>query len=161
MTWCPPSGCDEIDGCIWLPRLITKARRVLELGTGNTIGEYMFGDNDPADSELLRFLGLSSQQVLNVVGAENDDVVAAKRLLAMSRKTGAQCAKFTRRFRLMMAPFLAMMDADEDRMPPGLRTSLLRFVYNSIVMPPAYAYFRSQEKKHKSPTRTADGGSGG
>jgi hypothetical protein len=150
MSWCPPSGFEELNGCIWLPRLVSKARRVLELRGGNLIGEYMFGENDPADGALLRFLGLSSTQVLDVVGSEPNDRDAAARLLQMTGKTTEQCRRFTRQFRLTNGPFLAMMDADENRTAPGVKASLLRWIYNRIIMPPAYAHFRRMENKRKS-----------
>lgn len=146
-TWQPRSGYDEFGGCIWLPRLVSKGRRVLEMRSGNRIGEYMFGESDPSDSELLRFLGLTSQHVLDVVQAEADDNAAAAHLLQISGKTPEQCARFTRKFRRIMGVFLAMMDADEHPDRSGLRKSFLRFVYNRIVVPPAYWFFAWQERR--------------
>ena len=147
MNWCPTSGYEKIDGCVWLPRLISKARRVIETNSGNRFGEYMFGQNDPADAELLRFLGMSAAQVLDVVRAECDDRAAAARVLALSAKTREQCERFSRKFRRSMGVFLAMMDADENRLPASVRTAVLRFVYNRVVMPPAYAYFQWMERR--------------
>jgi hypothetical protein len=151
MDWYPVSGCEEFNGCVWLPRLISKARRVVEIQDGNRIGEYMFGENDPADAELLRFLGLSAQQILELVQNESNDEVAATQILALSGKSAAKCAKFSRKFRILLGPFLAMMDADEYRTGPGFRTALLRFVYNRIVMPPAYLYFHWKERRARAP----------
>ncbi len=147
MSWRPPSGFDEFDGCIWLPRLISKARRVIETRSGNLFGEYMFGENDPADAELLRFLRVSAAQVLDVVQVEADDRAAAERVLALSGKTRETCERFSRRFRRGLGLFLLMIDADENRAPRGARTALLRFVYNRVIMPPAYAYFHWMERR--------------
>jgi Domain of unknown function (DUF5069) len=147
MTWCPPSGCQEIDGCIWLPRLVSKARRVLELGAGNAIGDYMYGANDPVDGELLRFLGVTDRQVLDIVRDEPSDEAAARRILSLSGKTQSDRRNFSLRFRRRNAIFLAMMDADENRAPRGLRTAVLRFVYNRVIVPPVHMYFAMKERE--------------
>ena len=39
-----------------------------------------------------------------------------------------------------------MMDADEGRRKPDLLTAILRWVYNDLVMPPAYAYFKIKDR---------------
>jgi hypothetical protein len=145
--WNPRSGGDEIYNCIWLPRMIDKARRVADSGGGYLIdGEYMFGEKDFADGRLLRFLGLSSAQVLGVVGVEPDDAQAAARIIELSGKTPPECAAFNRRFRLLMGPFLPMIDADEGRKPPGPWTAFLRGLYNNVIFRPALAIFRRSER---------------
>lgn len=146
-TWIPRSGRDEIGGCIWLPRMVQKARRIIDSDTkGKRLGEYIFGKHDPADVQVLRFLGISDEEVLDVVRAIPDDDAAAMQLISMSGKTGEQCASFSRRYRSMMRPFLAMMDADEGRRKPGALTSFLRWFYNRVVMPPSYIYFQRKQQ---------------
>ena len=148
MTWSPRSGNDEIDGMIWLPRLIDKARRVANTpGTPYLIGEYTFGENDPPDAAVLRFLRVSSAELLQAVQAEPDNDAAARKLLRESGRSSRECAGFTRKFRLVQAPFLAMMEADEGRMPPGAAASFLRWLYNAVLMPLVYAYFRRKEQR--------------
>lgn len=120
---------------------------MLELERGNLIGAYMYGDNDPMDAELLRFVGLNGARVLDIVRAEPSDEAAARRILVLSGKTRAECERFSRRLRRRSGIFLAMIDADENRLPPRFRTALLGFIYNRMIMPFAYAYFRRMEGK--------------
>lgn len=146
-TWMPRSCRDTIGGLIWLPRMIHKARRLVdEDAHGKRVGEYIFGRHDPADAQVLRFLGISDEEALDIVRAIPDDDGAALQMISMSGKTSAQCAAFSRRFATVMAPFLAMMDADEGRRKPGALTSFLRWFYNRVLMPPSYMYFRYKER---------------
>lgn len=146
-TWIPPSGRDAIGGCVWLPRMIAKARRIIETGAAHKrAGEYIFGENDPADAKVLRFLGVSDGDVLDVVRTLPDDYAAALHLLSMSGKTPEECAAFSRRFNRAMMPFLAMIEADEGRRKPGAGTAFLRWFYNRVLMPPAYTFFRLKER---------------
>ena len=126
--------------------MIDKARRVSP-GAGNLIdGEYMFGENDYADSRLLKFLRISQEEFLEVVRAEPDDERAGARILEMSGKTPAECAAFRRRFLMQTGIFLPMMDADEGRRPPGAWTSFLRWFYNHAIAVPAIAWFRRADR---------------
>jgi Domain of unknown function (DUF5069) len=145
--WIPRSGRDEVGGCIWLPRMIQKARRIIETGeSGKRTGEYMYGKHDPADAQVLKFLGISDEEILDIVRAIPDDDAAAMQVLSTSGKTREQCEAFSRRYWMLNAPFMAMMDADEGRRTPGPLTSLLRWFYNNVIMPPAYAYFKMKER---------------
>lgn len=149
-TWVPRhSGRDIAAGCVWLPRLIDKGRRVLEgQSTGRDLmGEYLFGVNDPADMQLLRFLGMNNDEVLAVLRQQPDDDEAASELVRRSGRTAAECAAWSARFCRLNGPFLAMMDADEGRRPDGLGTTALRVVYNRIVMPPSYPIYRMRERQ--------------
>lgn len=153
MRWIPRSGSEQFNGCIWLPRLIDKARRVNELGGRNfRIGEYIFGENDPLDGALLGFLGIGSDRVLAVVREEPDNRKAAARILEVSAKTASQCQAFTQGFLEKAKPFLAMMDADEGRLRFGLRSLWLRWTYNRKVMPRAYAMFDAKERERQAST---------
>lgn len=59
-SWIPVSGRNEACGCAWLPRMIQKARRIVDSGAGTKrVDDYIFGRNDPVDGMLLRFLGIS------------------------------------------------------------------------------------------------------
>ncbi len=146
MRWTPRSGYEELNGCIWLPRLLDKARRVAA-GSGHLIdGEWMYGDNDFADGILLRFLGLNDAHVLDVVRLHAGDAQAGEQILAASGKTPAQCAAFNRRFRRVAGFFMPLIEADEGRARPGLWTSLLRAAYNGVVARPAIAVFRRMQR---------------
>jgi hypothetical protein len=150
MNWVPRySGSDQLAGCMWLGRLIDKARRYEAAGVapGEMLGEYMFGDNDYMDAKLLRFLALNDGQICEIVRSEPDDERAAQRILERSGKTAAQCAAFNRAFARANTPFLAMMDADEGRCKPGLGASLMKAAYNAVVFPLGILMYRSASRK--------------
>lgn len=150
MNWVPRySGRDQLAGCVWLGRLIDKGRRYEAAGVapGEMLGEYMFGEHDYMDAKLLRFIGLTDAHICEVIRREPDDERAAQRIIARSGKTEAQCAAFNRAFVRANAPFLAMMDADEDRRSPGLGTSLLKATYNAVIFPFGVLLYRSRSRK--------------
>ncbi|HEU5315766.1 MAG TPA: hypothetical protein VFX49_06615, partial [Chloroflexota bacterium] len=71
---------------------------------------------------------------------------AAAELVRRSGRTPAECAAWNARFSLLMGLFLAMIDADEGRRPPGWATTALRVAYNRVVMPPVYPVYRLLER---------------
>jgi hypothetical protein len=158
-TWMPRhSGRDEAAGLVWLPRMIEKARRRLE---GEVTGQdllwpYMFGVNDPLDRQLLRFLGMKNEDVLEVLRHEPDDEAAAAEMVRRSGRTPAECAAWNARYLRFNAPFLAMMDADEARRPAGVSTSLLRWIYNHVIMAPSYPIYRRLERGGRTAGDVAD-----
>lgn len=153
-SWIPVSGRDEACGCAWLPRMIQKARRIVDSGADRKrVDDYIFGRNDPVDGMLLRFLGISDEHVLDIVRAVPDDRAAAMQIVSTSGKTPEQCAAFSRKLMRLNGPFLAMMDADEGRRKPGLVTAFLRWFYNVVVMTPAYSYFARKERQRESVRR--------
>ena len=148
--WMPRyAGREVAAGCVWLPRLIDKGRRVLEgeAAGRDLLGDYLFGVNDPADAQLLRFLGMANRDVLAALAQEPDDAAAAAELVRRSGRGPAECAAWSARFSRLNAPFLAMMDADEGRRAPGAGTAALRLAYNRVIMPPAYAAYRRAERR--------------
>lgn len=148
--WMPRhAGRESEAGCVWLPRLIDKGRRLLE---GEASGDdrmagYLFGVNDAADTQLLRFLGMTNEDVLAVLRQHHDDDAAATEVVRRSGRTPAECSAWSTRFTQFAGPFLAMMDADEGRRAPGAVTTALRFFYNNVIMPPTYAVYRYAERR--------------
>jgi hypothetical protein len=129
--------------------MVEKARRSLE---GEATGQdrlwpYQFGVHDPADRQLLRFLGLTNDDVLDVLRREPDNAAAAAELVRRSGRTPPECAAWSDRFRRWNTPFLAMIDADEGRREPGLSTTLLRYLYNRVIMPPTDRIYRRMEQR--------------
>jgi len=127
--------------------MLDKARRVAADGAYLIDGEWMYGNNDFADGILLRFLGLSDEQVLDIVRADADDASAGAKILATSGKTPAQCAAFNRRFRAICGVFLPLIEADEGRTRPGPFSNVVRAVYNGVVAGPAIAVFRWMQSR--------------
>lgn len=161
MNWIPRySGNDRLAGCMWLARMIDKARRydAARVAPGEMLGAYMFGDNDYMDAKLLRFLGLNDAQIGEIVRGELNDRSAAQRILERSGKTAAQCATFNRAFARRNAPFLAMMDADEGRCKVGFGSALLKLAYNVVVFPLGVLMYRFAARKRPKRPRAAGNG---
>lgn len=149
--WMPCSGREEFAGLVWLPRLVQKARRFAQ---GRVRGEdlmngYCYGDNDVADRALLDFLRLDDATVLQIVEAHPLDEDAARELIERSGRTLEERRSFNASLRRKLFNF-ALLEADEGRMTPGLRRSLLRFFYNRVVMPPFYLWFGLSERKRRA-----------
>lgn len=145
-SWVPRySGTDQLAGCMWLPRIIDKARRyeAAGLAPGAMLGDYMFGHQDYMDAVLLRFLGVGDAQICEVVRFEPDDERAARRIVELSGKTAADCAAFNRKLVRRNGLFMVMMDADEGRRKPGLAVSLMRVFYNAVIFPVGKLMYRS------------------
>ena len=149
-NWVPRySGTDQLAGCMWLPRMIDKARgyEAAGLAPGAMLGDYMFGKKDYMDAILLRFLRLDDAQICDIVRAEPDDERAARRIVELSGKTQAECAAFNRRLVRGNGLFMAMMDADEGRRKPGIVVNLMRGVYNAVVFPLGKLMYRTGPRK--------------
>ena len=160
-AWTPRPCLEEAAGCIWLPRLISKARRSLELerAGGDLLADtgYMLGDNDPMDARLLTFLRAGRDDVLELLRAEPDDGEAARELVRRSGRTPGECAAWGASLRRSMGIFIAMIEADEGRRGAGPTTSLLHVVYNRVIMPVAYWSFRRDEARMGQGARAAAG----
>lgn len=143
-NWMPRPLKDELLGLIFLPRMLEKGRQVLEGGRQgrDLMNGYLFGDFDALDRGLLKFLRTKDARVLALLRASDADAVVAGTLIRESGRTAAEIRAWNKRFLLLNAPFLAMIDADEGRREPGLGTSLLRLFYNYVLMPPVYLFFR-------------------
>jgi len=145
MSWQPRSGLDSYRECVWLPRLIEKARYLETRGiTGNELGNgYLYGASDFIDGKLLRFLGLTGDRVRTIVGAYPDDEEAAKAVLAESGKSTGELRAFSEGVRKQLSDFY-LIEADEGR-ATGMRASLTRLIYNVILMPIFRSQFRRAE----------------
>jgi hypothetical protein len=160
-AWRPRYGTrDGAAGCVWLPRLIDKGRRVLagEAAGRDLLGDYLFGVHDPADRQLLQFLGMTNEAVLAVLRQQPDDGAAAVALVRRSGRTADECAAWSARFSRRNAVFSAMIDADEGRRAPGRGTTALRFVYNWVLMPPTYPVYHFLERRRLARGTTQTGG---
>ena len=154
-AWIPCSGRDEAAGCVWLPRIVEKGRRKLaaELSNGDVMGEYFFGNNDFMDKQLLGFLNQSDEDLVATLRKEPDDGAAAREVVRRSGRTTEECATWNAQFLRRNAFNLAMFDADEGRRPPGLRTTILRKLYNRVLHPLfRWQYNRAQVKRQRTET---------
>jgi hypothetical protein len=155
MTWIPCSGLDELEAMPWLHRLVQKARRY---EAGRAVGTdlmdgYMFGDNDFIDKQVLAFLRTDDTAVLARVREHDDDAVVASSLVAESGRSESERRTFGVRLRRRLLNFV-FLDADEGRLPPGVRTRLWRFAYNRLLMPVVSRQFAAAERKRQRAATT-------
>jgi Domain of unknown function (DUF5069) len=135
LTWKPQrSGYDEVAGCIWLGRLLEKARRAEDRGDA-ALGSYLLGDRDYLDARLLSFLGLTELDVRRIVRCEPDDNRAGQLVLRNAGKTTRDCATFNRHFVRRFGILLAMLDADEGRRKSSLGTKIMQVTNNALIFP--------------------------
>lgn len=139
--WYPRSPFERLSNCIFLGRIVDKARRT---ASGLPIGEYMYGDNDYMDSRVLRFLGATASDVNELVRAQPSDEIVGRTLVERSGKSPAQVASFSTRMLLVYGPVFAMFDADEGRRTGTLAKALAAF-YNRVIYPPFANKFRRDE----------------
>lgn len=135
MTWMPRSGLDSIEGVVWLPRLIDKARRAELSSTGRLCDGYCYGSNDFIDGKLLGFLRTNDITVSSILRSHSDDE-AARIIVSDSGRTPDECKRFSRTLQRKFLNF-ALMEADEGRLT-GAKAFLLRVFYNRIMMPMVY-----------------------
>jgi hypothetical protein len=135
LNWKPKrSGYDEAAGCIWLGRLLEKARQAEGYGDA-ALGSYLFGDRDYLDARLLGFLRLTELDIRRIVRNEPDDQRAGQVVLQSAGKTSQDCAAFNRIFARRYGIFLAMLDADEGRRKSSLGTKIMQVTYNTVIFP--------------------------
>jgi hypothetical protein len=85
----PRRWSEEIDGVIWLPRLIDKTRASLR----GTLGAYLYGQS-PIDTDFLHTLGLGHRAFAQIVAAAPDDRAVVDAL----RNRDASCIERGRRW---------------------------------------------------------------
>lgn len=148
MSWTPCSGRETFDDLVWLPRMLQKARQHEEscVAGRDLMNGYLFGDSDFIDHRILRFLRTDDTALLTLVREHPADEDVARIVLQRSGRTTEERRRFSRRLRRMLADFV-VLEADEGRLPPGPTSSVIRFVYNRLMMPTAYLMFRNAERK--------------
>lgn len=150
-SWMPRPWSDELLGCVFLPRMLEKGRRVLESErTGRDLmNGFLFGDVEYADKQMLGFLKTNETRVRQLLSEHSDDAAVATILFREGSRSAEDIQEWNRHFRRKNAPFTPMWDADEGRRAPGIGTSLLSFFYNYIMMPPVYLLFRIQNASNQ------------
>lgn len=146
-AWIPCSWEEQIQGLIFLPRMLAKGRQFLKSKSEgqDLMNGFLFGDFDYADRMILKFLRLKDARVLTLLREGLDDAAMAAALIRESGRTPDEIQAWSRYFRRINAPFTPMWDADEGRRAPGLGTSLLKGFYNYLMMPPVYLFSRIVE----------------
>ncbi|MDP9017074.1 MAG: DUF5069 domain-containing protein [Candidatus Eremiobacteraeota bacterium] len=139
--WVPRSPFERLENCVFLGRVIDKARRHV---SGLPIGEYMYGDNDYMDSRVFKVLNCKASEVDALVRAEPSDAVVARTLVERSGRSPGQIAAFSTKMVLIYGPVFFMFDADEGRKTGPIAAGLSAF-YNRVMYPPFAEKFRKDE----------------
>lgn len=123
MSSAPRSPFERIDGLVWLPRLLAKARRARADG----LGEYLLYEDSPLDAIALREWRVSGADLEGWLAEGLDDAGIAARVGA-AMGAGAPPAReaWSRSFLRRWGWFCRAIDADEGRLAPSFETSLLR-----------------------------------
>lgn len=151
MSWTPCSGLERAAGLVWLPRMLQKARRCESSPTGRSVDGYLYGDNDFIDKQLIAFLRTDDAAISALVREHAADADVARILVERSGRTPAECAAFNTSFRRKNLDFV-LLEADEGRLPPGIKATVLKFLYNNVLMRVFYPKFRRDERKRNTPS---------
>ncbi|MFN2460542.1 MAG: DUF5069 domain-containing protein [Candidatus Velthaea sp.] len=144
-TWMPCSGLESFDDMVWLPRLVQKARRYAT-SDGAAMNGYLYGDNDFIDRRVLDFLRIDDAQLGRLVRELEGDDAVARAVIERSGRSPDERRAYSRKLRRQLFDFV-LLEADEGRLPPGFKRSVIRFLYNRVMMPPINAAFRRAERK--------------
>lgn len=158
-TWKPRSVYAEAGDLVWLPRLLDKARRALE---GEKAGKellwpYMYGDSDYMDARLLRFLGVTGDEVLDILRQARTDDAAVAAILARAGKSQQERQAWSRSFRRREAPFLILIEADDGRLAGGPAAALLGWLYNTLILPIGVRMYHQGEARRRQPASNGHG----
>ncbi len=112
-----------------MPRLIEKARRYEAGRTAGTdlMNGYLYGDNDFIDKQVLAFLNTDDTSVRALVREYADDADVCRIVVELLN--------------------FVFLEADEGRLADGVRTRLISFAYNRLLMPVVYAQFAMAERR--------------
>jgi Domain of unknown function (DUF5069) len=149
MGWIPCSGRDSIEGLAWLPRLLAKARHTEDSQSGRLVDGYCYGDNDFIDKQLMAFLRTDDVTISGLVREHPSDADVAKILVERSGHSRAECQVFDTSFRRKNFDFI-LLEADEGRLQPGFKATILKFIYNAVIMRIFYPLFRRDERRRSA-----------
>lgn len=111
-----PRPTDTLAGCIWLPRILAKARL---LASGRLPAEYegRFCQPSSVDSEFLTFFGLSREDIVRAAGLADDE--AALWFASLASAGDVQIAAWNHVAVNLGRPGFPLAD----RLPVGLSTT--------------------------------------
>ena len=126
--------------------MLEKARHCEASPNGRLVDGYCYGDNDFIDKQLITFLRTDDATISALVREHPADADVARILVERSGHGPAEIETFNTAFRRRNFDFV-LLEADEGRLRPGLKRTVLKFLYNNAVMPIFYPLFRRDERK--------------
>jgi len=104
----PRRWSDELEGVLWLPRLIDKARAA----RAGTLGNYLYGQS-PEDRALLHKLDMGHREFFAIVDAAPDDAAVARIVRERDPEAFSAAARWSRRFFHAQWPLMVAFDIDD------------------------------------------------
>lgn len=134
---------EELDGIIWLPRLIDKTRAAI----AGTLGPYLFGQS-PIDREFLRELRMGHRAFAQIVADAPDDSAVLAAIAQRDPQALESARAWSTRAAQKHATFFRVLDID-DGYAPGLGS--LKGVANAL------SFALTWVVKRLSPSRALEG----
>jgi hypothetical protein len=110
----PRRWSETVDGIVWLPRMIDKARMQQQ----GRLGIYLLG-HSPVDASLMKRLNVTTAEFETIASAAADDAA----VLAALRQHGfdeARVQRWSGRFPRTFRWFISVWDVDEGYIKPNL-----------------------------------------
>ncbi|MDP9111376.1 MAG: DUF5069 domain-containing protein [Candidatus Eremiobacteraeota bacterium] len=104
----PRRWSENIEGIVWLPRLIDKTRAA----HAGTLGSYLFGQS-PVDRSLLRALGIGYTDFARIVACELDDAAIVRSIAHRDPESLARARKWGAWLQKNYGWFLFVLDVDD------------------------------------------------
>ena len=98
---------------------------------------YLQNQFIPATNSIPVCIKLDRPHLSSAGGEQQSDAEVARILVERSERTPAECAAFNAAFRRRNFDFV-LLEADEGRLRPGLKSAFLKFTYNNVIMPVVY-----------------------
>ena len=112
--WVPKSPREEIDGFVWLPRLLDKARQTMKAGPG----EFLALEASFLDRAFLRRWQVSGDQIREWLTEGRSDEAISREIGARACATKAEKHRWSQRFLTVYRVIFDLMDVDEGRPLP-------------------------------------------
>jgi hypothetical protein len=104
---------DSVDGIVWLPRLVDKARAF----DAGTLGSYLYGQS-PIDDAFLRRAGVDYHTFLDIVRAAPDDAAVLAEIERRNPGATEQLRTFSQRLPTKAGLLIWMLEYDEGYVRP-------------------------------------------
>jgi hypothetical protein len=99
---------EQLDGIVWLPRLIDKARAALN----GTLGTYLYGQS-PVDRDFLHTLGVGHREFAQIVANAPDDRAVIDALLARDPASIDRARAWSLQCPHTYGAFMRVLDIDD------------------------------------------------
>ena len=125
----PRRWSETVDGILWLPRMIDKARMQQQ----GQLGIYLLG-HSPVDASLMKRLNVTTAEFETIVKTSADDAAA----LVALRQRGfdeARVRRWSERFPRTFRWFIPIWDVDEGYIKPNLMNRLGLMLIRALEWP--------------------------